>query len=88
MNVLNLSKLTKKNDEIRTPARAVYVEKACPECKLGRMVQTGRAMQPAPGMPPIFEHICDKCQHTEGYGKQYPRVDFMKVDAGEDGVHI
>jgi hypothetical protein len=38
---------------------------------------TGRAK---PTMPPVFEHVCDKCQHKEAYKKQYPAVDVEKVE--------
>jgi len=87
MSVINLSKLAENKalfeDEIRTPARAEMVDKICSKCKVGRMNQTGRAAQPDPQQPPIFEHICSKCRHKEAYGKQYPRVEFIKVEAEE-----
>lgn len=76
--VINLN-----NDEIHTPARAEMVDKICPKCKIGKMQQTGRAAQPDPKQPPIFEHLCNKCRHREAYLKQYPRVEFTKIEKEE-----
>jgi hypothetical protein len=87
MSVIDISKLQHKNDEIKTPAFAVYVEKPCPKCGFGRMNATGRGAQPDPKKPPIFEHVCLKCQHKETYSKQYPTVEFVKVEPEEgEGV--
>jgi ribosomal protein L37AE/L43A len=81
MSVINIAESARKNDEIRTPAKVVYVEKSCPKCGFGRMEFTGRAAQPDSSKPPIFEHICSKCRHQVAYGKQYPRAEFEKVEA-------
>jgi hypothetical protein len=83
MPVIDISKLKHKDDEIRTPARVVLVEKSCPKCGLGRMNFTGRAK---PVTPPILEHICDKCKHKEEYRQQYPQVDFERVESGKEEV--
>jgi hypothetical protein len=80
MSVINIADLKHKDDEIKTPAVAVYVEKACPKCGFGKMEATGRAAQPDSKLPPIFEHSCNKCQHKEAYRKQYPTVEFVKVE--------
>lgn len=80
MSVINLSKLSHKDEEIRTPARGIMIEKVCPKCSIGRMNATGRAAQTALNVPPVFEHVCGKCQHKEVYGKQYPRVEFEKIE--------
>jgi hypothetical protein len=83
MSVINISKLQHKDDEIKTPALAVYIEKPCPKCALGRMNATGRGMQLVPNLPPVFEHVCSKCQNKEAYGKQYPTVEFVKMEREE-----
>lgn len=77
MPVIDISKLKHKDDEVRIPAKVVIIEKPCPKCGLGRMNFTGRAK---PTMPPVFEHVCDKCQHKEAYKKQYPAVDVEKAE--------
>jgi hypothetical protein len=84
MSVLNLAESAKKREEIRTPAKAEYVEKVCPKCALGRMAFTGRVAQPDKKMPPIPEHICSKCNHREAYTKQYPRAEFIKIEREEN----
>ncbi|MFA5307485.1 MAG: hypothetical protein WC365_08610 [Candidatus Babeliales bacterium] len=87
MSVIDISKLRQKDAEIKTPAIAVYVEQPCPKCLLGRMEFTGRGAQPAPNKPPIFEHVCSKCHHKEAYIKQYPTVEFVKIEKEEgEGV--
>ncbi len=85
MSVINLAELARKKEDIRTPARVDYVEKPCPKCALGRMHATGRVAQPAPNVPPVFEHVCDKCKNVDVYGRQYPRVDFIKIEGKEEG---
>jgi hypothetical protein len=76
--MIDLSKL-KKDDEVWTPASAHMVEKICPKCVIGRMNQTGRVAQSDPRLI-IYEHRCSKCQHKEIYTKQYPRVEFTKIE--------
>ena len=84
MSLTNILNLAPKKDEIWTPATVHLVDKICPKCALGRMTATGRIAQPAPNVPPVFEHKCDKCLHKEAYGKQYPRAEFTKIE--EKGV--
>jgi hypothetical protein len=82
VSVINLSQL--KNEEIHTPARAEMIEKVCPKCGFGRMNATGRVAQPDKDKPPIYEHACSKCRHKVAYDKQYPRVEFYKIESEKE----
>jgi hypothetical protein len=80
MSVIDLKKLKDKDEEIISPAIAVYIEKACPKCKLGRMNFAGKVIPGTNGARRALGHECDKCHHRAFYQSQYPRVEFKKVE--------
>jgi len=56
--------------EIRT-VESMQVDERCNQCLHGYMRPTGIVLI---SNPPQYPHKCNKCNHTQTYGVQYPYI--------------
>lgn len=63
--------------EVKKEMKTYRIARMCTECDGGELLPTGMVYA---CMPPMYEHICNKCEVREEYPRSYPRTSFKEAE--------
>lgn len=84
-SIQSTRQVTLQKNEFLTEIKPVGVSYRCEFCNEGEMIFDVKAVMTnqviiAPNQAPLFPHICTKCNKTMKLQKQYPYIDWIKLE--------